>query len=284
MAIVLSRHAQEMWDRLFRAAWGLSAQKSHRLARDRDGADRQSSPAQRASSAARFSAPSICSANIAGRDDRAPASASAAARRRFRPRPAAHSHRRIGDEQCRSSVASGKNEAVWPSAPMPSTATSSGHGSARSSSRAPRRPLPRRSPSAIERRRTAQRLPLPCSSCRAHQPRIGARRGLRHEALVDQRHRRPCPSRSASRDSVAQELRRRGAAGNGEKAGPRACDRTAPGVPATVPPSASASSPRVANSCQFGCRVAGGQALSCHVRPSRSISAIEADGPQVPAV
>ena len=33
-----------------------------------------------------------------------------------------------------------------------------------------------------------------------------------------------------------------------------------------------------------GCRRGGLHALSCHVRPSRSMSAIDADGPQVPAV
>ena len=79
---------------------------------------------------------------------------------------------------------------------------------------------------------------------------IGSRRGLRHEALVDQRHGDLVPGDRFRRKRCA---RISPASCRRKRRGSRcrvALDRAATGVPATCPASASASSPRAAKPCQ----------------------------------
>ena len=145
------------------------------------------------------------------------------------------------------------------------------------------RPQPRRLRPRDRARRSAHgRLAL--QQRRAHQRGVRARRGLRHEALVDQRddHLVPvdrlCPTARAGTPPAWCRRRRRGSR---VRVRSTACDRR----PATR--SASASRQFGARG-EFvpvgGCCAGAVHALSCQVRPSRSISAIDADGPQVPAV
>ena len=61
-------------------------------------------------------------------------------------------------------------------------------------------------------------------------------------------------------------------------------DRLASGDRRRVRPAPPPVRSRAAKSCQSVAAPAMRQSLSCQVRPSRSISAIDADGPQVPAV
>ena len=188
----------------------------------------------------------------------------------------------------------GKNEAVWPSSPMPST-TDVERQRQRRDARVGLGQAALRA-SAPPRDRAARTAPPPAASLQqvvAHQPRVGAvGRSRRHPALVDQRHRRPWPSRAAARDSACEEIRRRACRRRPRSAArSHARARSPPRrlSPATVLRRSARSGQLVAGrakSCTSGesRRVRHHSLSSCQVRPSRSISATAALGPQVPAV
>ena len=128
--------------------------------------------------------------------------------------------------------------------------------------------------------RTAPPCAWFCSSVAAHQLRVRARRLSRHQALVDQRddHLRPvdgrCRQRREEWPSASCRPRPRGcrvpraAIAVGSAAATLVGERFAPARRAS------------ANSCQKRCRsCASVSALSCQVRPSRSISAIDGGRP-----
>ena len=99
----------------------------------------------------------------------------------------------------------GKNEAVWPSLPMPSTTTSSGQRQrCRAASSAAPRP-PRRVAAGDRAARNARPPPGPAAGWPSTSRRWSAARSRRHEALVDQRDGHLAPSRSSR---LRQRLRR----------------------------------------------------------------------------
>ena len=111
---------------------------------------------------------------------------------------------------------------------------------------------------------------------------VGARRGRRHQPLVDQCDDHLLPIDLGFR-KFREKKRRRRAAGDGDEAGASfgdgvgelAGDRLRERLRQFRP---------AREDMHFVSDWHAGQPLSCQVRPSRSISAIEADGPQVPAV
>ena len=232
-----------------------------------------------------FPSPSMCSARQSRQRRAAAAAASGAARRRSsactgmhvaRPSTASSSVARFGRV--------GKERGGVAVAPMPRIATSSGHGSAgqlRRTLRAAASSTVRRG--AIERRRSALPPPVLQQRRRAPARHWSAARFRRHEALVDQRHGDLVPvdrlrRKRARRRRPASCRRRRRATPAPlalDGARQRACD-----VVGQRFGQFAARGEAVPDGVGRGCR----HALSCQVRPSRSISAIEADGPQVPAV
>ena len=182
-------------------------------------------------------------AMTAGARRSAPAAASGAARRRSRHGPAGRCAvgRRV-EQQRRDCRRPGKNEAVWPSVPMPRIATSSGHGSDRSSLRCRRAALPRRVGRVDRAARNAPLAARFCSRFACTRRGVRARRGLRHEALVDQRHRHLVPG-DRPRRQRCEEWRRRRAAGNGEERRAPLRRSRCDSLSGDVPASAVASSP-----------------------------------------
>ena len=118
--------------------------------------------------------------------------------------------------------------------------------------------------------------------CRPHERGIRSRRRFGNEALVHQRYRDLVPV-DRLRRKHAQEGGRRGAAGDGKKARPLALDGARQPACDVVRQRFGKFAART-EAVPDGVDRGGRHALSCHVRPSRSISAIEADGPHVPAV